>query len=166
MPRSHNQEHRRQLRTPFVHVPTVDWAKVRCGEKQEFRTHANGGNFPWVQPHMRSIDLPFPVVAWTQMHHRGRHEELMMLVDAWAEPLRAISDASIEREGFATRAEFKRYWIHRHPRGGWRGMTNVCVIAIKPLRAAELEEAKERLFNHFFGLWLAPEPYQPLRELA
>lgn len=167
-----NELRRRRLSTPFVHVPSVDWAKVRCGEKREFRTHPNGGNMHWTHWNMSTVPMPFPVVAYTILRPGVRAaggtrlEELLLLEAVWSEPLRAIGPESLEREGFASRAEFKRYWIRRHPRGGWRALSTVIVVQMRPMGEGDLEEAKDRLFEHFFEPWLEPVPYQPLRMLG
>jgi hypothetical protein len=45
---------------------------------------------------------------------RGRHDSrLLVLEETYGQPLAAISPESIAREGFASMADFRRYWIGR-----------------------------------------------------
>lgn len=104
-------------------------------------------------PFARNIPfLPIVVVAYAQFM-AGRDEELMLLEDSWIEPLRAITQDGIEREGFQTRQQFKVYWGRRHRRGGWRALSNVVVVRVRPLEPGELPEHMDRLFEHFYGHW-------------
>lgn len=150
MAESLNEKRQTQLKTPFVHVPVVDWAAVRIGQKREFRT-APHGNLP--AAHNMPF-MPILAVAWTRTKAGIRREELMILEEAWMEVLHAISQASIEAEGFSTRAEFKRYWRVRYGGTGWRALSRVMVIRVRPLEPGDLEQQAEALQRHLYGLWL------------
>lgn len=113
MPRGKGPKPYRQSRvsTTFVRVPRSDWALVRRGHKTEFRSSLGGdvAQFWGLTP-------PMPVIAWTWSKIRGYDAALMVLEASWREPLGAITPESLEREGFNSFAEFRRYYMERERR--------------------------------------------------
>lgn len=81
---------------------------MRHGRKREFRAVGPAASkLQWVK-------LPTPVVGYAiSRRHDGAHvyhSHLMVLEATWRDELRAISEESLEREGFGSFAEFRRYW--------------------------------------------------------
>lgn len=113
MPRGKGPKPYRQSRvsTTFVRVPREDWSLVKRGHKTEFRSSIGGdvAQFWGIQP-------PMPVIAWTWSKIRGYDHKLMVLEAAWREPVGAISAESLEREGYDSYEEFRRYYMHRERR--------------------------------------------------
>lgn len=119
----------RQVRTStiFLRVPVADWPLVKRGLKTEFRAGTGPNKTqPW------AIKMPTPVVAYAVRPRDGEHDaKLMVLEEAWLEPLGAISPESLEREGFKSLAEFRRYWFERE-RKRFQPTRNVLVYRVRP----------------------------------
>lgn len=98
----------RTLSTTFLRVPRVDWPAVSRGYKTEFRA---GGE---VRARAWTLRTPTPVVAYS-VGRDGKHAGpvLMVLEASWVEPVGAISEESLAREGFRSLGEFRRYWMER-----------------------------------------------------
>lgn len=145
-------------RTEIVRVPRVDWPAIRTGRKTELRIagrHATS----WLHGLVNSEDpeFPRPIVCWSMRRYRDSGDEAMFWLDeAWLEPLGAISDESLRREGFdgdRTRAlkQFRRYWRNRHQSVGFRPLSPVHVLRIRPLQPVEYEAAGLALLRRLYG---------------
>lgn len=99
---------KRRASTLFLRVPAYDWPRVRRGLKTEFRTSGAKSDLDYVEP-------PIPVCAYS-INRLGYDSQLMVVEKRWREPLAAISEESLAREGFKTLAEFRAYWCHREKR--------------------------------------------------
>lgn len=137
---------KRLAATIFLRVPADEWTAVVRGIKTEFRQSAHESTALW---HVR---LPTPVVAWTIS--RGRYRaQLMMLEDRWVEPLGAIGEESLRREGFDTLAEFRRYWMRR-TRARFAPTRKVLVYRLRPLAPDDVDQAAGALLRHLYGDFL------------
>lgn len=127
---------RASTRTHFLRVPRKEWAEVFHGEKTEIRWTRAGG------PSRRALDLPTPIVGFSNASTFGgrdfRHG-LLVLEDAWREPLGSISPESLAREGFEHLDEFRRYWTGRHHGGRWNPLVKIGVFRVRPWRGEEDE---------------------------
>jgi hypothetical protein len=138
-----------QLRTTFLRVPAEDWAAVRVGSKTEFRASGAHATQLW------EVDPPIPVVAYKVTNAREDHEHVLLVLEAtWTEPLAAISEESLRREGFETMAHFRRYWMARTKKR-FSPLTSVRVCRVRPLAADDRQELGVRLFDHLYGAFRA-----------
>lgn len=138
----------RQARTVFVRVPAVDWPAVKRGLKTEFR------GAPGAVSGMKWVECPTPVVAYRQKHGiRDYESALMVLEETWKEPLGAISEESLAREGFENLAQFRRYWTQRNKRG-FRPLHEVTVYRVRVWRPDDMGEFAERIFRHLYEAFL------------
>lgn len=142
----------RKASTQFLHVPLVDWPAIKAGRKTEFRAvgrHARG--------HL-SLVTPGPVVcfAWRRHGRRDPETALMTLEAAWSEPLGAISPESLEREGFESLADFRRYWRDRYfgRQGPFKPLTIVQVYRVRPWAPTDRVDMADALLRHLYGFWL------------
>jgi hypothetical protein len=138
----------RRVSTTFLRVPIRDWPAVKRGYKTEFRASVGKNNVP----RLFSIQTPIPVVAYAIRN--GRHDaKLMVLEELWQEPLGAISPESLEREGFASLAEFRTYWMAREHR---RFAPTRQVFAYRNRRweAWDADDLAGRIFDHLYGEFL------------
>lgn len=121
--------HRAQARTLFLRVPRCDWARVVRGEKTEFRSKITN------MSRATNYFTPAPIVAWSQVPSRpgDPDTQLMVLERAWIEPIGAITDDGLAREGFKTRAEFRTYW-RRERAGSWLPLVEINVWRVRPAR--------------------------------
>lgn len=137
----------RQARTVFLRVPLEDWPQVKIGQKTEFRGKPGSvSGLKWVEP-------PTPVVAYSYSRMRGYDAAMMVLEDRFQEPLLAISEESLEREGHASMAHFRRYWMKRE---GKRFNPTSLVIAFR-VRLWRPEDARrfaDRLLERLYGDFL------------
>lgn len=148
---------RRSASTQFLRVPARDWTAVKGGFKTEWRMRYGGeaaGNVQFLR-----ILLPTPVVAY--MTRGDQHENKMMVLDeCWVEPLGAISEESLRREGFASVAHFRRYWTDR-TKLAYRPLERVQVFRVHEYTDAEREVLGgillDRLFGEFTGASTEPE---------
>lgn len=121
-----------EARTTFLRVPSGDWASVRIGAKTEFRATGRAATQVW------NISCPALVVAYAVTNARDDHDsKLMVLEETWKEPLGAISEESLRREGFPTMGHFRRYWMGRTKRR-FRPLTEVHVYRVRPFEEADL----------------------------
>lgn len=136
----------RQARTIFLRVPADDWIAVKRGVKSEFRG-SQGASSAFF-----NTEPPTPVVTYRV--RRGEYESLLMVLEAfWQEPLGAISEESLAREGFASFAEFRRYWIGRE-RKRFVPTRNVWVYRVRPWTDADFEPLAARLMGRLYGDFL------------
>lgn len=145
----------RHASTLFLRVPNGDWARVKIGEKTEFRT------MPKESSRLLRCKTPTPVVAYTVRRALNQYDAaLMVLQERRHEPLFAISEnpEAITREGFASYDEFRRYWRARM-KGVYRPMQMVRVWRVRPWD----REAGDALL---FGLELLEHLYGDFLERA
>lgn len=154
MPAQKAELPRRQVATQFIRVPRTDWAAICAGTKTELR---QWGRHAIV--HTR-LDPPQPIVGYSFQLHRSDADARLLVCDgAWSEPLGAISAESLRAEGYETVREFRRYWIERHGRkrpegGGWRPLSRVQVLQLRPFTDEDRDTFAEMLLERIYGRWL------------
>ncbi len=131
----------RVVKTAFLRVPEIDWPAVRQGLKPEFRSSYAA---------LTKTQTPTPVVAWTKRKDGAYEHRLMVLTDVHREPISAISEESLRREGFDSFAEFRRYWIARH-RQRFEPGRMVTVYSVRPWTPNDRQEMSEYLFDRIYG---------------
>lgn len=137
----------RQASTVFLRVPTADWTVVRRGMKTEFRAS------PGAVSGLKFIEPPTPVVAYRVDRSHGYDAALMVLEDRWQEPVGSISPESLEREGFASFPEFRRYFVNRERRK-FRMTRNVTVYRIRPWCPTDARTFADDLLKRLYGAFL------------
>lgn len=100
--------HRRVLWSHQVRVPTEDWAAVKAGTKTEMRS-MNVTHFK--KP---TYKTPTVVLVYSVNLARTWDWALKILEKTWTEQLMSITPESIEREGYSSMDEFRRYWSLRN----------------------------------------------------
>jgi hypothetical protein len=144
-PRPYQQ---RALQTVFLRVPQADWPAVKRGIKTEFRA-ANGRG---AVSQLWNVPTPIPVIAYTI--RRGEYDARLMILERfWQEPLGAISEESLRREGFANLAEFRTYWMAREHRR-FRPTRKMFVYQVRPWLRDDVNESAVRLLRHLYGEFL------------
>lgn len=104
MPRQTQSRPRpRRFTTKVLHVAQGDWPLVKRGLKTEYRHRIKD-----TRRRRYLHDTPSPVVLSPT---KGHDFALAVLEATWFEPLGAISPESLQREGFESFAEFRRYWV-------------------------------------------------------
>lgn len=136
-----------EARTTFLRVPAFDWLNVKNGIKTEFRASGRGVTQLW------NVTCPMPVVAYT-VTRRGHDRRLMVLEETRQETLIAISQESLEREGFDTLEEFRRYWTIKTKRK-FTPTRKVQVYRVRRWRSADMDEMGRRLLDRLYGEHLA-----------
>lgn len=131
-------------------VPRHDWAAVTTGAKRQFRISGGG-----VSPHFTK-QLPTPVVLHSQTLYQTQPRTCLAVVEeARREPLGAISPEDLAAEGFATLAEFRRYWLGRYPWStGFKPLSIVSVFSVRPWCDGDRELFGGLLLDRLFGPWL------------
>jgi hypothetical protein len=142
---------KRTVSTTFLRVPIADWPAVKRGLKTEFRASPGKNTVPQL------FEVVPPVVVVAYAIRNGRHDgRLMVLEEHWLEPLGAISAESLAREGFASLAEFRAYWLRReHLR--FRPTRQVACYRVRPFELGDVDEFARRTFEHLYGEHLALE---------
>lgn len=133
--------------TIFLRVPTVDWIAVKRGAKTEFR------GSPGKTSGLKFVETPTPVVAYRVDRSHGYDAALMVLEDRWLEPLGSIDPKSLEREGFETFAEFRRYFINRERRR-FRMTREVVVYRLRPWQSDDLRTFGDLILQRLYGAFL------------
>lgn len=144
----------RKVSTRFLRIVLSDWPVITTGAKTEFR------NFGRHAPHPRALVTPGPIICWTSAPMQEQRTALMVLEAAWSEPLGAISEASLEREGYRTLPEFRRYWLDRHKGllAAYRPLSLVHVYRLRPwVRGEDEHRMGEALLDHLYGPWVSGE---------
>lgn len=148
MPPQRKPWRQRKAATIFLRVPPGDWPAVKYGHKSEFRTGVRG--------HMEQawkLKPPCPAVCYTLSPVTGYDARLMLLEDFYREPLGAISEDSLRREGFASLAEFRRYFMERERRH-FTPTRMICVFRVRPWRSSDAEPMAMRFLERLYGEWL------------
>lgn len=135
---------RRSASTVNLRIPRVDWPAITAGTKTELRTTGRGASLAYVHP-------PIPVVGFTIWDHQAPTSRLLVLEELGSEPLGSISAASLEREGFASFGEFRRYWRTYRTREAFKPLTTVWVHRLRVFTPDDVEPSARRLFNHLYG---------------
>lgn len=138
----------KRVSTHFLRVPWFDWAAVKYGEKTEFRAASGAvSGLKW-------LETPTPVVAYSWHPTHGHEAQLMILEERFQEPLAAISEESLEREGFESFAHFRRYWCDREKRR-FTPTRMVVAYRVRPFRwdgpMPDQTVFAERLFDRLYG---------------
>lgn len=140
---------RRTETTKLLRIPRADWALICTGAKTELRVsgrHAVMAN---------TLKPPTPVVGYSILeYHEVPEAQLLVLQEAWSEPLGAISPESLLREGFASLGAFRRYWIDRHSGQPFKPLSITQVYRLRPWRAGDTETMGVRLVERLYGRWL------------
>lgn len=131
----------RELRTYFLRVPESEWLGVKRGRKSEFRRRVTRVAVP---------EAPTPVVAYRVTNGVNHEARLMVLERTWREPLGAISEESLAREGFRSLAEFRRHWKIRtkHP---FRPLDEVQVYRVRPWEPGDMVTLGTCLIARLYG---------------
>lgn len=156
MPKGKGPKPYRQSRvsTTFLRVPKDDWAAVKRGHKSEFRSSI-GRDVQQVW----GVEPPLPVVAYTFSRGRGHEAALMVLEATWREPLGAISAESLEREGYSSFAEFRRYYMERERRH-FAPTREIQVFRVRQWSPDDFSEMAETILRRLYGDFL-PSPGGP-----
>lgn len=131
----------RSVKTAFLRVPEVDWPAVRQGIKREFRSSYAA---------LTKTQTPTPVVAWCKKGDEYEHR-FMVLTHVGREPLSAITPEGLAAEGFASFAEFRRYWVARHHRHRFEPGRMVTVYRVRPWTPDDRSTMGEYLFDRIYG---------------
>ena len=147
----------RQARTAFLQVPQADWPLVKRGLKSEFRASSGAvSGLKWVDP-------PIPVVAYSISRTLGHDARLMVLEERFQEPLAAISEESLAREGFDTFAEFRAYWCEREKRR-FTPTRMIVAYRVRPfVWTDDPTDFAQRLFRHLYGEFIPDEEQWPAK---
>lgn len=142
----------RTAKTIRVHLPRVDFNDIRVGAKREFRNYGRRMIEPLPAPH---AVVGYNAKDWWTPENGldGIDTVLLTLEDTWTEPLGAISEESVAREGFDSLADFRRYFAARYPNGGFRPMANVIVYRIHPMTDEEKAMYADALWERIYGRW-------------
>lgn len=135
--------------TVFLRIPSVDWIAITHGLKSEFRAS------PSAVTQALNLDPPTAVVAYRKHPQYGYASKLMVLEETWQEPLAAITEESLKREGFPDLAHFRRYWIERERRR-FAPTRKVRVFRVRPWQETDRALFADRLFARLYGSF-APE---------
>lgn len=134
--------------TCFLRVPRGDWAAVRDGRKREFRSGV-GKNIS----QMWSVSPPCPVVCYAVTRGSGYESALMVLEALWQEPLGAITPESLDREGFKSFAEFRRYFTLREKRH-FTPTRIVQAYRVRPWQPPDADRMADLILRRLYGDWL------------
>jgi hypothetical protein len=132
----------------YLRIPRSDWPNVTQGRKTELRAAGRGGTLLAAKLH-----TPTPVVGYA-VGVVGPRFKLLVVEEAWTEPLGAISAESLEREGFRTRAEFRAYWRRRVHDRNYKPLTTVQVYRLRPFVPEDRAALADRMFDHLYGEYL------------
>lgn len=132
-------------RTLWIACPSKDWPTVAAGTKTEFR-------WPGIRKPALNIELPTPVLLYTKAGTRRppARKGLFVLERAWIEPLGALSPESLEREGFDTVPEFRRYWTGRHHGNRFDRYKIVTAYRVRPWRDGDRAHFEAVIFDRLF----------------
>lgn len=132
---------RASARTSFLRLPRQDWAEITRGVKTELRSPGGPGI-----PPLSLLQPPSPIIVYSPPSGFGGRDflrTLMVLEACWKEPLGAISRESLASEGFASLAEFRRYWKRRFDRTRrrpWDPTRPISVFKLRPWLGKDDEE--------------------------
>lgn len=143
---------RHKASTLFLRIPLMDWPAITQGLKTELRMAGRG------TPHVDRLRPPCPIVGYARGHHSPNlRTAMLVLEEAWSEPLGAISPESLRNEGFDSIREFRRYWRKRHRQTGYRALTRVSVFRLRAWRPDDEEEMGRVLLHRLYGEFIGAE---------
>lgn len=118
---------------------------VKRGLKTEYRKRIKGGKALFLLP------TPMPVIL---SPNQGHDFVLAVLEETWREPLGAIGPESLQREGFTSFPEFRRYWVLQREFGKRRFISEdmAVVYRIRICRTdEEVTDAARVLLARLYG---------------
>lgn len=133
----------RRASTVFLRAPGGDWVAIKRGFKREFRLTGSA---------LLNLQCPTPVVVYTT-RNGGYEETLMVLESARREQLGAISPDSLQAEGFASVAHFRRYWMSRTNKR-FRPLDTCSVYRVRPWTDSDTELMGRTLLERLYGDFL------------
>lgn len=136
-----------RLRTTFLRVPAQDWNAVEQGHKTEFRTSG------YHSTNLLGVRCPIPAVAYRVLPGKIYDSTLVVLESIWTEPLAAMSEESLRREGHETFAHFRRYWMARTGKR-FTPLTKVQVHRLRPFKSEDRPAMADALLERLYGGWL------------
>lgn len=127
-----------EVHVPRLQIPDTDWSAVCAGSKRQLRCYRPGRD--------DDRDEPEPCIFWSPAPFHDTVRAVLGVVE-WRrrEPLGAISAESLRQEGFDTLAEFRTYFIGRHPQRAFRPLDSVMAYAIRPWQDGDEVLAKDWL---------------------
>lgn len=139
-----------RVSTRYLRVPAQDWLRIKRFEKTEFRLPPKGAGrmIEW-----HAIKYPTPVVLYSTRDDKRYNTLLVVLEEMVVEPLGAISPESLEREGYADLANFRRYWTTRTAER-FRPLEKVYVFRIRPFGDGDSERLGAQIIEHLYGDFL------------
>lgn len=143
MPTGPQGRERKRVETTYLRVPFLDWPAVKHGYKTEFRM-LNSNRFV----RFRKLILPTPVVGYKS--ETVYEETMLVLHESWIEPLGAISEESLEHEGFESMAHFRRYWTDR-TKTRFRPLDRVQVFRVALYTPDQREMLGGLIFDRLYG---------------
>lgn len=144
----------RHASTIFLRIPAAEWVPITHGKKTEFRAT----NHAVTQA--LKLKTPTPVVAYRPAPGRGPDaydRTLMILEETWQEPLLAISEESLRREGHPDIAHFRRYWMRR-TRKRFMPTRKVRVFRVRPWREGDWQDMADVLMTRLYGEFREAQP--------
>lgn len=130
-------------RTRFLPIFSDDWLAVTRGSKGEYR-------LPFFLTH---LTCPVLVVAWRRRPHGEPDTALVVIEQAWREPVGAISPESLEREGFPKIEFFRRYWMRRTGKR-FAPLDEVQVLRVHPFEPRDAPTLGLQLLRNLYGPYL------------
>jgi hypothetical protein len=130
-------------RTRFLPVFEEDWLAVTRGSKTEYR-------LPFFLTHLMCPSL---AVAWRRRPQGDPDRALVVIEEAWREPVGAISPESLAREGFPALDHFRRYWMRRSGER-FKPLSEVQVVRIRPFEPDDAATTGLQLVRNLYGPYL------------
>jgi hypothetical protein len=135
--------------TLVIRLPLIDWPALRAGTKSEVRVTSRSTSF------LAKIEPPQPFLGVARSRHSEDRTGMFVLEGTWLEMLGAISQESIEREGFASIKEFRRYWRdHRSSNRAFKPLERYRVVRLRPWTPEDYDVMARRLLDRLYGPWL------------
>lgn len=135
----------RRLVVQSLRVVTGDYARIRAGEKREYRTY---------KLRIHQLREGECAIVYASAGPRKPLRTSLVVVEAsYVEPLGAISPESVSLEGFTTFREFRTYFRERERVKGFRQLDRVQVVRFRPFHEHEKSALSEALFDDLYGRW-------------
>lgn len=151
-----SQKASRSITSAYRHSPAyvsrVDWLDVISGRKTEYRLIVPGGPG---QPPLQPPKYPGPLIIYTE-HAAipGELETALVTIEGkWSEPVGAITEESLAREGFASMSDYRRYMAARYPTLGYAPRMRCMVRRVHPMTDEERGEFQQWIWDKLFGRW-------------
>jgi hypothetical protein len=127
-------------RTRFLPIFPDDWVAVTRGSKREYR-------LPFFLTHLL---CPVLAVAWRRRPQGDPETALVVIEEAWREPVGAISVESLEAEGFPKLDHFRRYWMRRTGER-FKPLDDIQVLRIHPFEPGDAPTLGLQLLRNLYG---------------